>query len=311
MKLLFYSVKNVGPAKLAGPLGPERKRKDKTLREDDQAKRPSVPLTIDLLVTPSAEVQKALMDVPCVSKWIRNNYNHGYNTALSTIDNERREWKAKEANFNFSKICDRDRIKILENNLLDSARQLNLSNEAYNKTRSDYEDLLRRSMSCTCDAFGYSDASNANQATTSTVQHSDAPPSYSNEEPIQSATGNTSALPTKNIKVGAGPFDSDGDWTTITARIKFLNDQCEDNLRLQAKTKQDIKAQIAVVNALRHADNSQPGIRETAVKAVEKLTEFAHLCIGGKQQVTAIRKELLAKEAGVELPNLAPHITVN
>ena len=253
-----------------GPLGAGSKRKDETPREDDTVKRPSVPLSINLIQTPSAEVQKALMNVPCVSKWIRNNYNHNYNQALLAFEKERKEWKTKEQNYNFAKVCDHDLRQLAEKKLDDTRRQLNLASEAYNKIREEYDEVLRKSMLCTCDAFGFNSNSNMPQTSTGPMTHGP-PPAYEVGGAIHQTTGTAAAMPDKKMPCNAGPYDSDGDWN----RIKFLNNQCESNLRLHAKTKQDIKAQIALVNAIRYAVVAQAGVRDQAIKAYEALTEFA------------------------------------
>ena len=255
----------------------------------DHAKLAKMSVIIeDFTRNPSKEIQKSLQLLPCVQAWFKKKYNEGLEANIvdkdATIDRLRRE-----------------RNNMLTNIEQDHGRYDQLAAK-YNEVLADfrilkakYDEAQLEAIRCTCRY--------ENERTGDPTL-----PPYT--PTMHQTSGSTSYQPEKQQLVSAGPFDT-ARWTDVLQKCNFLEDECTNNWRLHARTKQEIRATITTAKALNHADKDQDGVIDAADGVYRRLQDFCHLTIGGKQQMHAATRQAQATAAGVTLPPVVPHVTVN
>ena len=185
------------------------KRKSTSQKDATVSKQPKKLLIIDdVNVTPDKEIQVQIKRLPCVVKWLNEMYKHGQ------VD-----------------IALKDTAIIDErtSQLDDSRRQMSFLQGRYDQLDAKHKETL-------------SDYTALRQPRTEDGSYREIPPpGYTSGSHIAEVTGSASAVPQKQPLVTASPYDT-ASWDDLKSIINFLSDQLDNNIRLQQKTTQEIRA---------------------------------------------------------------------
>ena len=229
-----------------------------------------------------------LLLLPCVQLWFKKKYNEGLaaniNDKDATITRLRNE-----------------RDNMLENIKYEQGRYDQLALK-FSETVADLRDIKAKFNQAQLDLIGCTCREEIEKTSDST------PPPYAPHP--QQSTGSTSFQPSKKTPCLASPFDT-AKWTDVQQKCNFLEDECTNNWRLHARTKQEIRVAITTAKALNHSDKDQEGVQDAADSIYRRLQDFCHLTIGGKQQMHAATRHAQAAAAGVMMPPTVPQVIVN